>query len=158
MLSSIHRFSVAAALLLTAAACGAGDGSTLDDGGRLKAHPYAPSLGTKYGAVSFPATYGGTSQVFFAQFCSGCHAGSSPAKGLDLSPNRAYEALVNVRASQRPALWLVEPNAPDKSYLVRKLEGGPHIVGRRMPRGRPARPKQEIDVIRSWITSGAAKN
>jgi len=149
-----------ALLLWVAAACGdmAGDGSTLDDGGRMVAHPYAPSMGSKYGAVQFPATYTGVSQVFFAEFCAGCHGGSSPAKGLDLSPGVAHDALVQVVSAQRSSLYLVEPGAPSDSYLVRKLEGGPDLVGRRMPRGRPARPEEEIETIRLWISDGAKKN
>ncbi len=145
-------------LLLLAPGCEPGDGSTLDDGGRIKAHPYAPSLGSRYGAVTFPATYSGVSQVFFAQFCTGCHSGSSPARGLNLSPAVAYEQMVKRASAQRSALSLVEPDDAASSYIVRKIAGGPNIVGRRMPRGRPARPQEEIDIIRQWIDEGAAKD
>ncbi len=140
------------------AACGAGDGSSLDDGGRMSAHPYAPSLGSKYGAVNFPSTFSGVSQVFFVKFCTGCHAGSSPAKGLDLSPKAAFDALVRVPSSQRSGLYLVDPGAPAESYLLRKLAGGPNTVGRRMPRGRPARPQEELDLIETWIQNGAKRD
>lgn len=145
-------------LLACLAGCEPGDGSTLDDGGRIKAHPYAPSLGSKYGAVSFPATYSGVSQIFFAQFCTGCHAGSSPSRGLDLSPSVAHEQMVKRSSAQRAALFLVEPGDAARSYVLRKIVGGPNIVGRRMPRGRPARPPEEIDIIRQWIDEGAAKD
>jgi hypothetical protein len=138
--------------------CGAGDGSTLDDGGRLKAHPYAPSLASRYGGTGFDPSYSGVSQVFFANYCTSCHGGAAPANGLSLEPASAYQSLVGVRSSQRTELFLVEAYQPDRSYLIAKLEGGEQISGRRMPRNRPPRPQDEIDVIRRWIESGALKD
>ncbi len=60
-----------------------------------------------------------------------------------------------------PALFRVEPGNPDDSYLIRKLEGGPDIVGFQMPPtelGEAHLPQEEIDVIRQWITEGAQDN
>ena len=138
--------------------CGAGDGSTLDDGGRLLSHPYAPSLGSRYGAVSFAPTYQGVGGVFFAEFCTGCHGGASSAKGLDLELSVGHENVVGARSLQRSELFLIEAGNADRSYLIRKLEGGPRLVGRQMPRNRPARPGQEIALVREWVDSGAARN
>ena len=77
-------------------------------------------------------------------------------KGLDLVGDHAYELLVDAPAAQRPSLTRVEPGEADRSYLVIKLEGGPGMAGRQMPRGRAARPPSEIATIRQWIADGAA--
>jgi hypothetical protein len=41
--------------------------------------------------------------------------------------------------------------------LIRKLEGGPGIVGSRMPLVGPPLDQATIDSIRQWITAGAAQ-
>ncbi len=51
---------------------------------------------------------------------------------------------------------LVAPNEPDNSYLIRKMEGTPGITGNRMPPS-GSLPQSEINVIREWITNGAAR-
>lgn len=150
--------AVALAAIAALAACEPGDGSTLDAYGRSREHPYAPSLGSRYGAASFPPTFSGIRQGFFDAFCVECHAGGSAPKGLDLSDEDAYGRLVNRTSAERPDLLLVDPGNPGASYLVVKLEGGPGLVGRQMPRDRPARPQEEIDVIRLWIQDGAGND
>jgi hypothetical protein len=51
-------------------------------------------------------------------------------------------------------LVLVAPGDPEKSYLLRKLEGR-KIVGERMPLGKPPLPAEMIAVIRKWVETGA---
>lgn len=89
---------------------------------------------------------------------SGCHRGSAAPLGLDLSPGNAHGNLVNVSSQEVPDLLRVEPGNPDDSYLVRKIEGGPNIVGERMPRGRPPLTDAQIQRIRAWIEDGAPAN
>lgn len=86
---------------------------------------------------------------------SGCHTGSNPPMDLDLSNGEAESHLVGVDSREVPSLKRVAPGDPDDSYLVRKIEGGPGIVGVRMPLGRPPLPSEEITVIREWIANGA---
>lgn len=148
-------FAVAA---ITLHACAAGDGRYLDERGRPLAHPYAQAIGSKFGSASFAPTYSEIVTVFFEQFCTECHAGASPSKGLDLSEETAYDALVGVSSLQRSGVNRVQPGDPDNSYLVIKLEGGGGMAGRQMPRGKPARPQEEIDTIRAWIADGAPRN
>jgi len=145
-------------VLLTCALCSGcdwSDGSTLDEHGRPYKYPFAPGIGSKYGAADFPPTFGGVSADFFQQFCASCHGGVSPSKGLDLSQDEAHEQLVDVPAVQRSEFDRVTPGDSDNSYLIIKLEGGPDMAGSRMPRGAPARPQEEIDTIRMWIDEGA---
>lgn len=97
-------------------------------------------------------------QNMFTNSCafSGCHAGSSPEEGMNLSQNLAYADIVNVISSQQPGLKRVDPGQPDNSYLVRKIQGTAGIEGDRMPAdGPPYLTTAQIDTIRLWITNGA---
>ena len=96
----------------------------------------------------------------FTPRCSGCHTGvgANLPGALNLTNAAAsHAALVNVASREQPTLLLVAPRAPDDSYLVRKIEGGPNITGLRMPRGGgPFLEPTTIAAIRTWITNGAA--
>ncbi len=140
---------------MLAAGCESGDGSSLDERGRAVAHPYAKGIGSKVGVLDFEPTFGDIQDVFFEGLCTGCHAGPSAPRGLDLSGPHAWTRLVDRPAVSRPSMNLVSPGDPDNSYLIVKLEGGSGMSGQRMPRGRPARKPIEIDTIRAWIADGA---
>lgn len=146
------RLLLLAALAVTG--CESGDGSALDERGRSYAHPYAEGIGSKVGAMTFAPVWLDVSWVFLDQLCTGCHSGPSAPRGLDLRPQFAYQRLVGRPSSERPSMALVEPGRPDLSYLIIKLQGGAGMKGRRMPRGRPARPQAEIDILRDWISAG----
>ena len=85
------------------------------------------------------------------------HHGDHAFEGdLDLRDGQSYSQLVNHPAFQVP-LDRVEPNDPQNSYLMLKLEGTTGIVGDRMPPSAPLSSAQ-IDVIRQWINAGAQNN
>ncbi|NIR48983.1 cytochrome c [candidate division KSB1 bacterium] len=96
----------------------------------------------------------------FSTTCAvpGCHvpggAGPMPLRNV----NESFQNLVGVASVQIPALIRVQPNDADNSYLIRKLEGGPGIAGRRMPLGRAPLSNEEISAIRQWINNGALNN
>ena len=93
--------------------------------------------------------------------CVSCHtsAGRVPPAGLDLTAGNSYSRLVGVSSVERPGVMRVAPGDPDNSYIVHKLEGGPNIVGVRMPRGTgPYLSDGQMMVIRRWIAEGAANN
>ncbi|KAB2880277.1 hypothetical protein F9K33_05575 [bacterium] len=97
-------------------------------------------------------------QNIFTNECatSGCHAGSSPEAGMNLSQFSAYDDIVSVNSEEQPSLKRVLPFAPDNSYLVKKIEGAPGIDGDRMPGdGPPFLTTAQIDTIRLWISNGA---
>lgn len=96
----------------------------------------------------------------FSTSCAlaGCHAGSSPQQGLNLSAGRAHENLVDVRSNERPDLLRVAPGAPDSSYLIHKVEGRSSIVGEQMPLGGEPLSQEEISALRTWIERGAPEN
>jgi hypothetical protein len=97
-------------------------------------------------------------------FSGGCHAGTSPAQGMNLSQGQAHASIVNVMANETSSttmLMRVRPNFPDSSYLVHKLQGTQDQVGGsggQMPLGAAALSQSQIDVIRQWITDGAPNN
>ena len=86
-----------------------------------------------------------------------CHGGSFPQQGLNLSPPGAYGELVNQLSTQRGTLFLVEPGDPENSYMYLKLLpcAFPNCIGSRMPRDRPPLPMAQLELIRTWIATGA---
>jgi hypothetical protein len=93
--------------------------------------------------------------------CVTCHTdvGRTPAGGLILLHDRAYDQLVNVESTEVPSLKRVKPGDPDNSYMVHKIEGRPGIVGRRMPfNGPPYLTDGQILIMRRWIEEGAPRN
>ena len=90
--------------------------------------------------------------------CTQCHntQGAQLAARLNLTEGAAYAALVGVPSSNKPGAVRVIPGDPDNSYLIHKLEGGPAIVGERMPRtAGPFLTAGQMLVIRRWIQLGA---
>lgn len=97
----------------------------------------------------------------FRASCStaSCH-GEGGAGGLVLTGRRAYADLVGVPASNPAAaaagLLRVVPGDPDRSFLLRKLEGTLRPAeGDPMPRVGTQLPADLIELIRRWIAAGA---
>jgi hypothetical protein len=108
-------------------------------------------------------SFSGRVQPIFSANCAlaGCHAGTSPAQGMNLSAGLAYDNIVNVPANERPGMMRVRPLQPDSSYLVHKIQGTQASVGGsggRMPLGGAPLSDQQISLIRAWIAAGARNN
>ena len=135
--------------LAVAAALGcAGDGTGLGGGG-----------GGGGGAPTLSADV----QPILTANCafSGCHGGSSPAQGMNLSDGQTYSNTVNVASNELPSMDRIEPAQPDLSYLVQKIQGtqgGVGGSGGRMPLGGQPLTQSQIDLIRAWIMGGATNN
>lgn len=102
-------------------------------------------------------------QPVFTASCAraGCHGGTNPAEGMNLSAGEAYASIVNVASNELPSMDRIEPGDPDDSYLVNKIQGTQGNVGgsgERMPLGGGALPQGTIDLIRRWVSEGAANN
>ena len=138
------RLTVPALIPTLVAACTAGSGEGLDIGGR----PLEEG-----GDVPLAATLESLQANVFDPFCVTCHAGAAAPLGLRLDAGNAFSNLVGV-PSRQTGLLRVEPGNPDRSYLVRKLEGTAS-EGEQMPLGGPALPQSTIDFLRQWITDGA---
>jgi methionine-rich copper-binding protein CopC len=147
-----RRRSIAAGIAaLTLAGC-AGNGEGLDANGRPlgEAGPDGPIDGP------LVATFESIQAHVFTPACAGCHSGATAPQGLRLDATSSYDLLVGVASSEVPTLQRVQPGDPDRSYLVQKLEGRA-AVGARMPLGGPYLEQATIDVIRQWISDGAAR-
>lgn len=94
----------------------------------------------------------------FRIYCTECHSGNGAPKNLRLDTGKSYENLVNVPSKEKSELKLVIPDQPESSYLVHKIEGGPDIVGQRMPRDAPPLNNELVKIIRRWIQLGAENN
>ncbi len=148
------RTSAVGAVLVCALAACAGDGTGLDENG----NPIGSTLPT-----ADTITLSGDVQPIFTANCAfaGCHAGSSPALGQNLSAGQTYAAVVNVPSQEVPSLLRVHPSFPDSSYLVHKIQGTQGSVGGsggRMPLGGAPLTDEDIATIRAWIAAGAPNN
>ncbi|MBZ0254360.1 MAG: PQQ-dependent sugar dehydrogenase, partial [Candidatus Methylomirabilis sp.] len=91
----------------------------------------------------------------FTPNCAVCHGGPfEPSAGLNLDEDHSYASLVNKKSRQKPSETFVIPGNPNASYLVKKLEGAPGILGVTMPPGGSI-PQTTIDAVRAWIDAGA---
>jgi OmcA/MtrC family decaheme c-type cytochrome len=90
---------------------------------------------------------------------SACHSGNPPPATPRLDASAAWSALVGVASLQAPGMSLVEPGAPERSYLLYKLQGDAASAG-----GSPTTPMPpagalvgaaDLAAIRAWISNGA---
>ncbi len=114
------------------------------------AHGLAPPV-----AGGTSATFSSILQVLVAR-CATCHAAGAEFPRLDAEG--AYAGLVGVQSLQS-SLKLVDPGAPEQSYLLYKLRGDAASVG-----GTPSTPMPPSDslleaadlaAIEAWIANGA---
>ena len=107
-------------------------------------------------------------QPIFNRSCAvpGCHVPPVPTGGQDLTSARSYRQAVNTPSTQVRGIDRVEPGNPDRSYMLRKIQGGPGIAGTTMPQGCPGAPlngaqclsPDDIAAIVQWITECAPNN
>lgn len=92
----------------------------------------------------------------FDDNCS-CHQDKNGTGHLRLGMDDSYMNLVGVDSYQLPKMKLVEPGAPDMSYLWHKLNNTQKDVGgkgKKMPPGGLLK-KDELALIQMWIEAGA---
>lgn len=118
--------------------------------------PVAPAVHATAGDV----------QSILARSCAvgGCHLRAPGAGGLVLDPiSPAWaSAVVGVRAQANPAVELVAAGAPERSWLIAKLDGSfcgatcdPDVgCGAEMPPGEPLSTAERARIV-AWIRDGA---
>jgi hypothetical protein len=129
------------------ASCG-GSGEGLDQNGR-------PGNGDGGSGSTLTPDLQSIQEHVFTPICTACHAGAAAPLGFRLDADSAFAMLVNAPSVEVPSLRRVSPGNPDTSYLIQKLEGHA-AVGGQMPLGQAPLPQATINVIREWITNGAA--
>ena len=115
-----------------------------------------------------PVSFSADVQPIFTTRCVGCHDATTPPANLDLTAGVAYANTVNVpavRDTVAPILDRIEPEDPEASFLIHKIQGTHTAVGGpgvRMPAGcpgnRPCLSAAEIQLIRQWVVEGALNN
>jgi hypothetical protein len=107
-----------------------------------------------------------------------CVPGDSPEANTALK-QRIIDGLVNVRSKTLPSMPLIDPENPENSFLMLKVDGCQNCIGvkecaspggtdcctpqdskteacgDRMPQGSQALVQAERDIIRKWIVQGA---
>lgn len=87
--------------------------------------------------------------AFFNVRCTGpCHAGATPAEGLDLTYPQSYFNLIN-------GPQLVIPGNSNQSVLIMRLDGR---IQPQMPLNSRLLTPNQLNGIRKWIDEGAQNN
>lgn len=127
----------------------AGSGSGLDaNGNPIGSGSSAPAALT--------ADFQSIQDNIFTPICTKCHIGANAPEGLQLDQAHSYALLVGVPSAEVPSVLRVKAGDPTDSYIIQKLQGSSGIVGVQMPFGGPYLPQSTIDIIKQWITNGAA--
>ncbi len=105
------------------------------------------------------STFSSIVQGIFVPRCAtaACHSGPPPQPAPQLDADAAYAALVGVQSTES-SFKLVDPGAPERSYLVYKLRGDIAAVGgsgSAMPSGDSPLDDSDIRAIEAWIANGA---
>jgi len=148
--------------------CGDDSGSTGDsDAGGASGSGGAGGSGDEVECEPDQGTFQGIQRVVFDGYgCTNgaCHGNqASPAGGLDLRPEVAYQNLIRVQAQAdlTEPLQLVYPGEQRFSFLFHKLDAAtngtalPAGGGTPMPNGTAALTAEHLEAMRLWIRSGA---
>jgi hypothetical protein len=90
--------------------------------------------------------------------CAGCHTSANP-QTFALDTGKAYASLVNVPALHPACAGLlrVKPGDPDHSELTGSMTASTCLPDE-MPKGGPYLGTDQVDLVRAWISQGAANN
>ena len=123
--------------------------------------PVDPTGGAPDDLVPTPSFVTNIAPIFEKR-CSigGCHSLATRQAGLALTPDAAYDALVNVPATLRPSLSRVRPGQPTQSWLVAMIsaDDAARQGVSRMPLATQPLTANQIATIVRWIEQGAQRN
>lgn len=118
---------------------------------------------------AIPATAEALQVRVFSRSCAlsdACHTGSAAQEGLSLaSLDTVFSSAVGKPSKQVPALALIEPGQPDRSYLIKKLRNTEIArqasTGERStampPPPSPSLCEAKIAAVEAWIRAGAQR-
>ncbi len=103
--------------------------------------------------IKIRANYQSIQKELFDKSCIGCHSGSLPSGGLNLSSDVSFSNIKD-RENGNKNMLLVKSGVADSSYLIKKLEANDGSV--MPPTGKLN--QAVIDTVKLWINSGAINN
>ncbi len=121
-----------------------------------------PPTPTATTSMNLDPTLANIQATIFSASCTdlACHSSLVQAGNLVLEAGKAHDQLVGVSAvnpaAQQAGLLRVKPGDPSTSFLVIKLTGPTVVQGSPMPLGKPPLAAAQVQLIRDWITQGAA--
>jgi len=84
---------------------------------------------------------------------SGCHSGAYPAMNMSLEAARIPGRLIGQPSMVASDRLIVDPAAPEKSYLLAKIRGDQGISGKQMPLDLPALAPADRKAVEDWVWS-----
>lgn len=105
-----------------------------------------------------PARFSTIQEQVFDKSCAftGCHAGTTPAAGLDLASGNSYSGLVNVTAKLNSNFKRVEPGNSSNSFLIKMLRNTGDGTRQMPPSGKL--DESLLEYVETWIDEGAENN
>jgi hypothetical protein len=123
--------------------------------------PVDPAGGAPDDLVATPSFSANVAPILEKR-CSigGCHSFVTRQASLVLTPDAAYDALVGVPSTLRPAILRVSPSEPGQSWLVTMISANDAARQgvSRMPLATQPLTANQIATIVRWIEQGAQRN
>lgn len=135
-------------------ACGAGDGTGLDENGEPIGNQLEPTPDPDPRELQPNLT--SIQEHVLTPICSQCHAGNNAPLGLRMDDlDTSFANLINVDSVTNPLFKLINPGEKaEQSFLFLKIIGDPQ-AGNQMPLGQTPLDNDTIEVFRNWIENGA---
>jgi hypothetical protein len=134
-------------------------GASDDSGVTVYPSPACPEAGANHprgdGGLSGCAAQVPTS--IFGASCEGgvCHNSRAKEYLLDLQSPGVASRLINVPSLEIPCFKLIDPENPDESYILLKVQPNPP-AGAEMPSGGAMLSSAQIQCLREWVEAEAA--
>ena len=123
--------------------------------------PVDPSGGAPDTLVANPSFAANVAPIFEKRCAvGGCHSIATHQADLTLDSTQAYDALVGVASTRRPATLRVRPLEPTQSWLVTMIsaDDAARQGFSRMPLATQPLTANQIATIVRWIEQGALRN
>ena len=117
-----------------------------------------PEISSDMNNNNTPATLTMIQEQVFDVSCAftGCHAGSFPAAGMNLSAGSSYSNLVNVTSKRNSNFKRVDPGNSSNSFIIKMLRNSGENTLQMPPAGKLS--ESTIQLVESWINNGAKNN
>ncbi len=141
-------------IVICLSACGAGDGSGLDENGQPTEQPPTQPPGNN-NEDGIKPTLESIQEEVFTPICSACHIGANAPLGLQLDTlQNSIDNLINVAAQSNAQFNRVSPGNAQDSFLYMKVVGDAR-AGNQMPLGQAPLTSEAQQAIKDWIENGA---